>query len=79
MNLIHGCDNVRIRGRVLQQESANVGLTMCEKIPDSLNDWRGSDGDCFVKAGEERSSGDGECQNLGVDIGDRRFRDLLGG
>ncbi|RUS20283.1 hypothetical protein BC937DRAFT_95546 [Endogone sp. FLAS-F59071] len=56
-------------------EGTDVGLTTLEQLLDGSGDVRVLDDNGLVEAREERTTSDGQGENLGVDLGNRGLRE----
>lgn len=64
---------------ILEQERSNVGLASLDSLLDSCDNCWVADDDGLVEPGEERSARDGECEHLGVEVGDDALRETSAG
>ena len=78
MDGVYVGDDVAVGILVLEEERAEVGLATLHHILDGSDDLRVFDDDGLVKSWEERATGDGEGEDLRIDLGDGLFGDGTG-
>jgi hypothetical protein len=73
MNRVNIRNDIAVRLLVLEQKSAEIGLTALHHLLDGGDDsWIAND-DSLVKTGKERTSCNGKSKDLGVDFGHGLF------